>query len=90
MTILVGSSVDAGREDDAPEAGGGRGEFDGNEGAFAGNLRRARDSGLDAFLRLGIFDDDLGSDGERIGENDQTAIFADGVSDAADRFYLSL
>jgi hypothetical protein len=86
MTILAGSSVDAGREYDAPKAGRWGGEFNGNEGTFARNLRRAHDFSFDAFLRLLIFDSNLGSDGKRVGKNDQAAILADGVRYAADRF----
>jgi len=89
MTVLVGSSVAIGREDDVPEERGGRQELDGKEGAFLVQLRRTDDVDLDLLLGLRIFDDEFGALGQAFGKNDHGAGGTDGVCEAVDGFRIA-
>ncbi len=84
MTILIGSSVAIGGEDDVPEERGRRQEFDGKEGAFLIQLRGPNNVDFDPLLSLGILEDEFGALGQAFGKNDHSAGGTDGVSEAAD------
>jgi hypothetical protein len=78
-----------GGEEDVPELGGRSEELDGDEGAFLIELGGAHDVDLDAFLRFGIFENELGARGQALRKNDHGAGGADGVGVADDGFRLA-
>jgi hypothetical protein len=84
-----GASVDGGRKENSPKVGRGRGEFDGNERAFVGDLWRTHYPRFDFELGLGIFDDNFGSFRERFRNNQHGAAGADRMSMAFEGLRLA-
>ncbi len=74
--------VKRGGEEDAPEVGRRRKEFDDDEGTFVSDLRRTKNFGFDLDPDLGVLEDDLGSIRNRIGKDQHGAGGADRVSNA--------
>ena len=77
-------------EEDIPELGRGRGEFDGDERALGVHDGWTDDVSLDLFLGLGILDGKFGASGEALGENDHGSAGADGVGGAVNGIGLAL
>jgi len=79
-----------GWEEDIPELGRGRGEFDGDEGALGVHDGGTDDVSLDPFLGLGIFDGKFCAGGQALGENDHRSAGADSVRGAVDGIGFAL
>src|SRR6266849_7331656 len=81
--------VKRGGEEDAPEVGRRRKEFDDDEGTFVSDLRRTKNFGFDLYPDLGVLEDDLGSIRNRLGKDEHGAGGADRMSNAIERGLLS-
>ncbi len=84
--ISIGGSR---RKVDTPEGGHGCAELERNQGAFRSELWRADDLGLDNLLGLRIFHQDLIPLHERLGKDDESAIFAHRVRHGLDGLRFS-
>ena len=83
-------SVDDRREENIPEVGRLREEFDGDKRAFRAELRRPHDVNFHGLLRLGIFEHELGALGQRLRHDDHGAVGADGVRNSVNRLTLAV
>ena len=77
------------RKIDPPEGGHRCAELERYKRAFRSKLRRTDDLGLDHFLSLRIFEQNLIPLHERLRHDDESAVFADGVRHALDGLRFS-